>query len=91
MDCPESDPWLDLSCIRSAAVMVLGGPGKVRGGPGRSGKVQEVVFGILNCLKNPGWSGTDRYDPGRGQDPARSIVGSGGFGTVPASSVTAPQ
>ncbi len=56
MDCPESDPWLDLSCIRSAAVMVLGGPGKVRGGPGRSGKVQEVVFGILNCLKNPGWS-----------------------------------
>ncbi len=88
----RGDPWLDLSCVRSAAVMVLGGPGwSWIEGPGRSGKVREVVFEILNCLKNPGRSGTVRDDPGRGQDPGRSVVGSGGFGKVPASSVTAPQ
>ncbi len=51
-DCPGSDPWLDPSRVRSAAVMVQCGPGKVRGGPGRSVKVREVVFEILNCLKN---------------------------------------
>ncbi len=49
-------PWLDPSRVRSTAVMVLGGPGKVRGGPGQSGKVREVVFEILNCLKNLGGS-----------------------------------
>ncbi len=37
----RGDPWLDLSRIRSAAVMVLGGLGwswKVLDGPGKSGR-----------------------------------------------------
>ncbi len=76
----RGDPWLDPSRVRSAAVMVLGGPGwswKVRDGPGKSGKVREVIFKILNCLKYPGQSGMVHDDPGRGQDPGRSVVGSG--------------
>ncbi len=32
-------PWIDPSCIRSAAVMVLGGPGWSWKGPGWSWKV----------------------------------------------------
>ena len=36
--------------------MVLERSGVVLEGPGWSGKVREVVFEILNCLKNPGRS-----------------------------------
>ncbi len=63
----------------------------VQDGPGMSGRsflddLPDVQF--LNCLKK---SGTVRDDPGRGQDLGRSVVGAGSrFGTVPASSVTAP-
>ncbi len=41
--------------VRSSAVRICGGPGRVIcGGPGWSRTFQEVVPDVLNCLKAPG-------------------------------------
>ncbi len=69
-DYPGSDPWLDPSRVRSAAVIVLGGLGW-------SWTVRESLRGRFWNFKLFKKSGTIRDDPGRCQDPGRSVVGSG--------------
>ncbi len=95
----RGDPWLDPSHVRSAAWwfwVVRDGPGKVRGGPGRSWTVRESPGGRFWNFKLFKKSGTVRDDPGRGQDPGRSLMGRDGAGiardgtaAIPASSVAA--